>query len=1094
MAPLDQDVAPLAGGGSLFFLDKSHGWLDLALPSSAAIHSSLILVTNDGGKTWRWPTGRPSGHSSGTMVFSSPQDGWILSPDHHELYVTHDGAKHWEDVTLSVPTEALPATGVILYGLPHFGDQTHGYMLTYVAKPGLYAAEAPTDVLFRTTDAGQTWKVDRTLPLSREIRGDAMPHSIVDSDLMLVSAADGKLHRTAVHEGGVKDERDANPPPSTQAFLNSAQQLVWKTSFVDRQTGWVLVTSANCLPEMTTCAELLSTQDGGGSWKNITPRAFRSAANTSQPGAASAAAASGTPYSRPYAGAVVRTRQMTQGQSGDPNLQLALGRPPARQQPSNPAITAQSSAIAASAVQPLAAPGANISQHVGFDNTFVYNATTMSDLWTVTPYFDLGLYLPGAANKATDQTLKSLGSTWVSTIQTQGWGLIPLWVGPQPDASCILGRTFKSTINLNTTTAQAQGSTEALSAIAAAIALGLGGTNQPIYVDIENYNSTACGASIRAFLAGWISQIHTGDGTHSYTWRAGVYGNPGPATSDFSQLSPLPDDVFIAKAPSNAPVNLTTWGLSPLCDPFIGTPSCDTWAHDQRIHQLTQDRAEIWGAASINLDNDIEDAEIVPGNGYKTLTYNGILQYDVPGATATLVYGISNFDPNLASGFSGVSGRETIMGAYQTGTGASACTYTFTATGNATVGFGAPTSLPQYPGTVGFCYTQGTGINDYGQIVGATDNPDGRVHGFLYVPGSGYHLIDYPGSTNGSNATAINDAGVVVGNWQDITHFAVHGYIAVPPYGPTNFYSIDVPGAATTTVGYGTSTFGISGNGEVSGSYTDTSGVAHGYVAFFDPNLGSLSYSTNVDITGVTDNYEYGINNNGTFVSRQETFTSPTTYNLLLQIYQASKNSFASLTYPAASANTYAAATNDAFHVVGYYQDTSNAYHGLVWAPAITAPAFPIATLNIGVALTSSTPTGGGAGTLVYTANVTDSGPSSTSAPVLTITVQGNATLIAGSSSASCSQNGSVITCAVGTLNAGGSTPITVAISVPTLSNPPQITFDATSELGTGSANAGVVVVNQPAADVPIPVWALALLGTALGGSVFRKSRRQPPS
>jgi photosystem II stability/assembly factor-like uncharacterized protein len=49
-------------------------------------HPGAALATQDGGKTWNWV--QMGSGSAGRIL-----DGWIISPDQTELYVTHDDSK-----------------------------------------------------------------------------------------------------------------------------------------------------------------------------------------------------------------------------------------------------------------------------------------------------------------------------------------------------------------------------------------------------------------------------------------------------------------------------------------------------------------------------------------------------------------------------------------------------------------------------------------------------------------------------------------------------------------------------------------------------------------------------------------------------------------------------------------------------------------------------------------------------------------------------------------------------------------------------------------------------------------------------------------
>jgi len=74
--------------------------------------------------------------------------------------------------------------------------------------------------------------------------------------------------------------------------------------------------------------------------------------------------------------------------------------------------------------------------------------------------------------------------------------------------------------------------------------------------------------------------------------------------------------------------------------------------------------------------------------------------------------------------------------------------------------------------------TTGRGINNRTQVVGVFDpqDPTGPQHGFLRNADGTFQQIDFPNSS-GSSASGINDAGVIVGGYNDSAGNS-HGYIA----------------------------------------------------------------------------------------------------------------------------------------------------------------------------------------------------------------------------------------------------------------------------------------------------------------------------
>jgi uncharacterized membrane protein len=82
-----------------------------------------------------------------------------------------------------------------------------------------------------------------------------------------------------------------------------------------------------------------------------------------------------------------------------------------------------------------------------------------------------------------------------------------------------------------------------------------------------------------------------------------------------------------------------------------------------------------------------------------------------------------------------------------------------------------------YPGAF---TTTGDGINNLGQIVGIWNpqDPTQPQQGFLRNADGSFQAINFPGSS-GSAALGINDLGVMVGSYSDSTGVS-HGFIARP--------------------------------------------------------------------------------------------------------------------------------------------------------------------------------------------------------------------------------------------------------------------------------------------------------------------------
>jgi hypothetical protein len=112
--------------------------------------------------------------------------------------------------------------------------------------------------------------------------------------------------------------------------------------------------------------------------------------------------------------------------------------------------------------------------------------------------------------------------------------------------------------------------------------------------------------------------------------------------------------------------------------------------------------------------------------------------------------------------------------------------------------------------------TRPNGINNAGDVVGSYDNR----HGFIYHNGV-YTTIDDPNGVNGTWAQGINDHGQIVGYYKDGNNVQ-HGFIDSGGI----FTTIDDPLGV-----HGTAVTGINNSDQVVGYYTDANNVQHGFEA-----------------------------------------------------------------------------------------------------------------------------------------------------------------------------------------------------------------------------------------------------------------------
>ena len=138
-------------------------------------------------------------------------------------------------------------------------------------------------------------------------------------------------------------------------------------------------------------------------------------------------------------------------------------------------------------------------------------------------------------------------------------------------------------------------------------------------------------------------------------------------------------------------------------------------------------------------------------------------------------------------------------------------------------------------------------INNAGQIVGSYDNGSGQ-HGFLYSNGV-FTTLDDPLATNGTEALGINDLGQIVGDYSDAT--GVHGFL----YSGGNYTTLDDPSTP-----FNTRAAGINDLGQIVGFYlAGTPPSFHGF-------LYSGGKYTTLDDPSAVSTSPFRINNAGQIV------------------------------------------------------------------------------------------------------------------------------------------------------------------------------------------------------------------------------------
>lgn len=574
-----------------------------------ALTTTRLLSTKDTGATWQNIT--PFISKTQTIYeayFLDSSNGWaVLSSGNltSTIYVTitNDGGMNWKNYTINLSQDALNDFGGIAY--IDFVDTQNGWLMLKQMSGSNFCR----GILLSTNDGGKNWHELPVPPIGDEI------NFVSENVGWLTGGATGdKIFLT--RDGGRSwAEQKNNIETQQQSFTNlesfissvgsfpftlkasdgfaistdktrtkvlkvennlgisinnlSSGESITQLSFTDQSNGLVLTNAGRCAGFKTNCIQetrLFSTKDSGRSFTNITP--------------------------------------------------LLL---PTPENQVEDFLSFETSA---------APPGGNtyLSNKLGFDKCTAAPFSQMTTWWNTSPFYDVNIYI-GGQNRGCTQA--QLTAQWVDQISSQGWGLIPTWVGLQsPCSSC----TSCAKHSTDATTAEQQGRGEADAAHAAAVNLGMS-AGTIVYLDMERYtvpnpDTGNCRASTRAFLNGWTQRMH------ELNNKSGVYGSPCNAIQDWtpSVIANTPDVVWMAR-----------WWLPPRLF-FFGTAQdgCDigtNWNNNQRIHQYQGDHNETWGGITFNIDRDAADGTVVgTSNTNKTVFHLPPADFDGDGKTDISIF------------------------------------------------------------------------------------------------------------------------------------------------------------------------------------------------------------------------------------------------------------------------------------------------------------------------------------------------------------------------------------------------------------------------------------------------------------------------
>jgi photosystem II stability/assembly factor-like uncharacterized protein len=831
----------LDGSGWLDFIDPMHGWVVLRARSSSALSWGLLLTTDDGGKSWKE---LPQVPIAGRPIFITAQNGWLSgNGGPGGVYTTKDGGRTWDDN--EPPLEELPASLPTRpwYGDVWFTDSKHGFIPVRLSSAtDAENARGSALVLYVTDNAGLTWTHNATLTDKSFAKTGAPLDHFGPSAFALDQSGAAVMIAATKNDREHPDRlaltfatRDGKMVSANSEDVLRGRSFAINLSFINSECGWAA----------TSTGDLLSTTNGGATWKSI---------NLPQPHSAVEAAAS----QRALSQAAVPLRRI-------PTATRSFAFSPKVEQ----------------------ASATHFTESLGFDEHNVASIAAMGTWFAASPFYDVGFYAGGSSycgltvkKKCVSRTDPGLNSTWILQAEGIGWGLLPIWLGPQ--APCV---NQSGLTTFTGATAQSQGKTEADSAAAAMAALGLAGTI--VFYDMESYTPVSgdgCSAAVQTFLTSWVSEI-TADGFST----TAVYGNPRAAQQDFSQVSGL-NQVWITWLLSNSkPPNVTTWNLGTGSNAL----SDNLWPNGQRAHQFLLNAASVQfdgvGTGQA-IDYDVEYFDVPGASGAKALDTVQFDNIDCAGAENTYPMSINSVSAGTYISSSGQYG--TIVGIYEDGS--THLTHAYESTGNGCTIIDDPVAL----------VTWARAINNPGEVVGYFEDSNAFYHGFTLTAGK-YKTINYPGYAN-TYLTAINDAGQILGYaYQSNLGTQLFMY-----YGGA-FYAINVPAT-------------FNGDAVLAGTYT-SNGKETAFVENIAPptwtgaiqNLPLSGYDTQV--TGISNSFDI----TGAFLTPE---CSPGCGFLLPQ----NSDAYLSIEYPGANA-TVPLGINDFGQIVGYYPDPVTGYvHGFL--------------------------------------------------------------------------------------------------------------------------------------------------------------------
>jgi len=234
----------------------------------------------------------------------------------------------------------------------------------------------------------------------------------------------------------------------------------------------------------------------------------------------------------------------------------------------------------------------------------------------------------------------------------------------------------------------------------------------------------------------------------------------------------------------------------------------------------------------------------------------------------------------------------------------------------------------------GSIFTQPAAINPAAVITGYYEDANFVAHGFLRGGDGTFTTFDAQGAINGTIPSSINPEGAITGYYYD-TNVVAHGFLRAKDGNLTTF---DDPDSGTgTTIFPGTMSGAISPEGGIAGTYTDASGVNHGFLRAGDGTFTTFDPPGQIDpfllfaflALPVVSRNPAGVITGAYF---QPISGNPFggNFQVFVRARDGTFTTFDAATYSPCCIWSFASGINPSGTITGYFNDGFNRNHGFV--------------------------------------------------------------------------------------------------------------------------------------------------------------------